>query len=78
MEKHDVNCIYGMMAPKLVTASQEGDLEFSVAGAIKTAVVQQWSEEEKNDEWLKKRIRMASFQEKLKQVGKEITQDDII
>lgn len=47
MEKHDVNCIYGMMAPKLVTASQEGDLEFSVAGAIKTAVVQRWSEEEK-------------------------------
>lgn len=45
MEKHDFNCIYGMMASKLAIASQERDLEFIVAGAIKTAVVQQWSEE---------------------------------
>lgn len=41
MEKHGFNCIYGMMTPKLVIASQERDLEFIVAGAIKTAVVQQ-------------------------------------
>lgn len=28
--------------------------------------------------YIKKRIRMAYFQEKLKWVGKEITQDDMI
>lgn len=38
MEKHILNCTYRMMVSKLAIASQERDLEITVAGAIKTSV----------------------------------------
>lgn len=49
MEKHNVNCIYGMMGPKWAIASQERDLEIIIASPIKTSVAQQWSEEQNHD-----------------------------
>lgn len=38
MEKHILNCIYRMMVSKLAVASQERDIEITVAGGIKTSV----------------------------------------
>lgn len=38
MEKHNLNCTYRMMVSKLAIASQERDIEITVAGAIKISV----------------------------------------
>lgn len=38
MEKHILNCTYRMMVSKLAVASQERDIEITVAGGIKTSV----------------------------------------